>query len=114
MAVWPYNTQRWQRLRRAKLRETPLCELCLKQKRIEPAVAVDHIIPVKASGGQAYPALDWLVSCCTSCHNRKTRIVEQLGMELTIKGCDIHGYPLDPRHPWYSASPLRESERERR
>jgi hypothetical protein len=60
MAVWPYTTQRWQRLRRMKLRVNPLCEICLKQKRIVPAVAVDHIVPVKAPGGEAYPALDWL------------------------------------------------------
>jgi 5-methylcytosine-specific restriction enzyme A len=110
MAVWPYNTQRWQRLRRMKLRENPLCEPCLKQKRIVPAVAVDHIIPVKARGGQAFPALDWLMSCCAACHNRKTR-GEQLGKELPIKGCDIYGYPLDPRHPWFSGSPLRDKER---
>jgi len=110
MAVWPYNTQRWQRLRRMKLRENPLCEPCLKQKRIVPAVAVDHIIPVKAPGGQAFPALDWLMSCCAACHNRKTR-GEQLGKELPIKGCDIYGYPLDPRHPWYQGSPLRDKER---
>jgi hypothetical protein len=58
MAVWPYNTQRWLRLRRMKLQVNPLCELCLKQKLIVPAVAVDHIIAVKAPGGQAYPALD--------------------------------------------------------
>jgi hypothetical protein len=46
MAVWPYNTQRWLRLRRMKLQVNPLCELCLKQKLIVPAVAVDHIIAV--------------------------------------------------------------------
>jgi 5-methylcytosine-specific restriction enzyme A len=108
MAVWPYNTQRWQRLRKMKLQVNPLCEQCLKQKRIVPAVAVDHIIAVLAPGGQAFPPLDWLVSCCTSCHNRKTRLVEQLGVELTIKGCDVYGYPLDPSHPWYSGSPLRD------
>ena len=62
MATWPYNTQRWQRLRRMKLQVNPLCEPCLKQKRIVPAVAVDHIVAVKAPGGEAYPALDWLMS----------------------------------------------------
>jgi 5-methylcytosine-specific restriction protein A len=107
MAIWPYNTQRWQRLRRMKLRVNPLCETCLKQNRIEPAVAVDHIVPVKAAGGEAYPALDWLMSMCASCHNRKTR-GEQLGAELPIKGCDVYGYPLDPRHPWWEGSPLRD------
>ena len=113
MAIWPYNTQRWQRLRRMKLRVNPLCELCLKQKRIVPAVAVDHIVPVKAPGGEAYPALDWLMSVLRLMPQPQDTLVEQLGMELPIKGCDIHGYPFDPRHPWYSASPLRETDADR-
>jgi len=41
------------------------------------------------------------MSLCPSCHNRKTRVVEQQGKELTVKGCDINGMPLDPRHPWF-------------
>jgi 5-methylcytosine-specific restriction enzyme A len=100
VAKWPYTTQRWQRLRRHKLQTHPLCEICLKHQKIEPAVAVDHIIPINAAGGSPYPALDWLMSLCASCHNRKTR-GEQLGRELPIRGCDINGMPLDPRHPWY-------------
>ena len=108
MATWPYTTQRWQRLRRLKLQINPLCETCLRQQRIEPATTVDHIVAVKAPGGEAYPPLERLRSQCTSCHNRKTRIVEQLGAELTVKGCDVYGYPLDPNHPWYGSSPLRD------
>jgi 5-methylcytosine-specific restriction protein A len=99
MARWPYTTQRWQRLRRFKLAVNPLCELCLKQQRIVPAVAVDHVIAIKA-GGDPYPALENLTALCEPCHNRKTRIVEQMGKELTIKGHDEFGYPLDPNHPW--------------
>jgi 5-methylcytosine-specific restriction protein A len=113
MATWPYNTQRWQRLRRMKLQYNPLCETCLRHQppRIEPATTVDHIVAVKARGGEAYPPLDRLRSQCTSCHNRKTRVVEQLGEELTIKGFDVYGYPLDPNHPWYQGSPLRDKGR---
>lgn len=100
MATWPYTTQRWQRLRRLKLQTNPVCETCLKlYQRIEPATAVDHIVAIKA-GGAPYPALNELRSQCASCHNRKTRIVEQLGADLTVKGCDVNGYPLDPNHPW--------------
>ena len=106
MAVWPYTTQRWQRLRRMKLQTNPLCETCLKQQRIVPATVVDHVLAVKA-GGAPYPALDELRSQCASCHNRKTNIVEQQRKELTVKGCDEYGYPLDPNHSWYSGSPLR-------
>jgi hypothetical protein len=62
-------------------------------------ISVDHIIPVKAPGGEAYPPLEGLRSLCASCHNHKTRY-EQLGAEPPIRGCDIHGYPLDPLHPW--------------
>ena len=100
MAQWPYNTANWQRLRRAKLQDNPLCELCLRQNRIVPAVAIDHIVSIKA-GGDPFPGLDRLMSLCTSCHNRKTRIVEQQGKDLTVKGCDVNGMPLDPKHPWY-------------
>jgi 5-methylcytosine-specific restriction enzyme A len=99
MAKWPYTTQRWQRLRKQKLQANPLCEVCLKIGRLEVAVAVDHIIAIRA-GGEAYPPLDGLMSCCASCHNRKTR-GEQLGKELPVVwGCDERGYPLDPNHPW--------------
>src|SRR5215510_10954341 len=101
MAKWPYNTQRWQRLRRMKLREHPLCEACLAQGRIEPASAVDHRVRVTA-GGNPYPVLDQLASLCASCHNSKTR-AEQAGEDWLQKGCDVRGYPLDPAHPWYKS-----------
>jgi GR25 family glycosyltransferase involved in LPS biosynthesis len=71
------------------------------------ALAPINANAVKAPGGEAYPPLDRLRSQCTSCHNRKTRVVEQLGEELTVKGCDVHGCPLDPNHPWYQAIPIR-------
>ena len=75
MTHWPYNTSQWQSLRRLKLQDNPLCELCERQGRIVPAVAIDHILSIKA-GGNPFPGLDSLMSLCTSCHNRKTRIVE--------------------------------------
>jgi 5-methylcytosine-specific restriction enzyme A len=101
MSSWPYNTQRWQRLRKLKMQENPLCETCLQQyQRIVPATVVDHILAIKA-GGEPYPPLDRLRSQCASCHNTKTRHVEQLHRDaVPIKGCDERGYPLDPNHPW--------------
>jgi 5-methylcytosine-specific restriction endonuclease McrA len=95
----PYSTQRWLRLRELKLQYHPLCQACLKLGKIRPATVVDHNVPIRA-GGAPYPALDELTSLCESCHNRKTR-GEQLGKELPrVRGCDEHGYPLDPAHPW--------------
>jgi 5-methylcytosine-specific restriction enzyme A len=99
MSSWPYDTRRWQRLRRQKLQCHPLCESCLQLGRIEPATAVDHRVPIKR-GGEPFPALDQLTSLCVSCHNGKSRS-EQLGQDYMRKGCDVFGYPLDPAHPWY-------------
>lgn len=74
MAEWPYTTQRWQRLRRHKLRQHPLCEVCLQTGRI---VAVDHRVRIK-DGGEPFPALGQLASLCARCHNTKTR-AEKMG-----------------------------------
>jgi 5-methylcytosine-specific restriction endonuclease McrA len=76
MATWPYTTQRWQRLRRHKLREHPLCEYCLNVGKLEVATVVDHIVPI-SRGGDPYPPLDHLMSCCASHHNQKTRAEQQ-------------------------------------
>jgi 5-methylcytosine-specific restriction endonuclease McrA len=102
MSTWPYSTQRWQRLRRQKLRTNRLCEACLQIGHIEVATTVDHRVPIK-SGGNPYPPLDQLASLCTPCHNQKTRH-EQLGEDYLRKGCDVFGNPLDPNHPWYRTS----------
>jgi 5-methylcytosine-specific restriction endonuclease McrA len=98
MSVWPYSTQRWQRLRLQKLRQHPLCEACLQVGEIEPATVVDHRTPI-AKGGDPFPALDQLASLCERHHNEKTN-AEQRGEDYMNKGCDIFGRPNDPDHPW--------------
>jgi 5-methylcytosine-specific restriction endonuclease McrA len=99
MSEWPYNTAQWQHLRRLKLQENTLCETCLQVGRLEPAIAVDHVISI-SDGGDPFPPFNGLKSLCVSCHNRKTRVVDQLDGKLGIKGCDEHGVPLDQAHPW--------------
>ena len=92
MADWPYSTQRWHRLRLAKLREAPLCARCEAMGRVVPATDVDHDKPI-SSGGEPFPPLDELNSLCHSCHSIKTR-EDATGR---VKGCDIDGWPLDRR-----------------
>jgi 5-methylcytosine-specific restriction endonuclease McrA len=106
MSTWPYSTQRWQRLRKLKLQQNPLCEICLQERaEIVPAIAVDHRIPISKDGrekrlaSEAFPALDQLASLCESHHNAKTN-AEQRGEDYMRKGCDIFGRPNDPDHPW--------------
>lgn len=100
MASWPYNTQRWQRLRARKLASNPLCARCAEQGIVQAASVVDHVTPISA-GGPAFPGLDGLRSYCPPCHNAKTFHVDRRGRaRAPIKGCDADGIPLDPDHPW--------------
>lgn len=73
-------TKGWRQLRAQVLREEPLCRLCLKgsaivRPRVEPAVEVDHIIPVTLAPELRLTRSN-LSPICKSCHRRKT-IMEQ-------------------------------------
>jgi 5-methylcytosine-specific restriction protein A len=102
MAHWPYNTGRWQRLRAAKLRETPCCEDCTKRGRTAVANTVDHRTAINA-GGDPFPPLSGLASLCASCHgittNARDRPDRRAGRGL-LRGCDAEGWPLYPAHPF--------------
>lgn len=104
MADWPYNTQAWQRLRRAKLMDKPLCEECEAGGRLVPATVVDHVVPV-SKGGAPFPAIEDLTSLCQPCHSRKTAQEDRLGAASTTRrrgrGVDpATGKPLDRQHWW--------------
>lgn len=73
-------TKGWRQLRAQVLREEPLCRLCLKgsanvRPRVEPAIEVDHIIPVTLAPELRLTRSN-LQPLCKSCHRRKT-IMEQ-------------------------------------
>lgn len=105
MADYPYNTARWQRLRKRHLAMFPLCEGCEQAGRLTPANTVDHRVPISA-GGATFPAHDGLASLCPSCHSIKTARGVEAGAVRTSrpvqprKGCDANGMPLDRSHPW--------------
>jgi 5-methylcytosine-specific restriction protein A len=98
MAEWPYSTRRWQRIRKAKLQQSPLCEYC-PAGTTTPASEVDHRVPVPQG-----PAFDMgnLASCCKPCHSRKTAAGNEAGAARGVRhGVDpATGLPLDPRHWW--------------
>lgn len=107
MAEWPYNTARWQRLRKMHLAIEPLCRGCMAMggKRTQPN-HVDHIKPM-SEGGDAFPGHDGLASYCHACHSAKTARGSEAGAIKTTKprkGCDANGNPLDPAHPWNGKS----------
>lgn len=90
--VLPLNRAAWQKLRADVLAEEPLCRDCLKQGRIEPSTDCDHI-----DGNPGNNERSNLAGRCHSCHSRKT--AADHGKRVAM-GCDVHGMPLDPKHPW--------------
>ena len=95
----PYQTLEWRKLRRAKLREAPICEACL----MERSTQVDHITPHRGD-----PALfrdpGNLRALCHSCHSRKTAMRDggfgNAPSEGPMRGTGPDGWPLDPEHRW--------------
>ena len=67
----------------------PLCERCLKLTKIECAV-----VAFELSCTYDYFREAAIVSLCQQCAD----IVERDGGEII--GCNVHGLPLDPMHPW--------------
>jgi 5-methylcytosine-specific restriction protein A len=90
----PHDKRSWRRLSAHKLRVSPLCEACERAGRIVPAVHVHHKVAIN-DGGDLLVPLDALMSVCIACHNEQH--------SGRIKGCDINGMPLDPKHAWYGA-----------
>ncbi|WP_081451511.1 HNH endonuclease signature motif containing protein [Achromobacter piechaudii] len=88
----PLNSATWQRLRASVLAGEPLCRDCSKRGSVEPATDVDH-----HDGDPSNNDMDNLVGLCHSCHSRKT--ARDHGARVGY-GCDAHGMPMDPAHPW--------------
>jgi 5-methylcytosine-specific restriction protein A len=59
----------WRKIRLIKLRESPLCEDCLKENRLTPANEVHHIKALIDGGNHS---LDNLMSLCKACHSTRT------------------------------------------
>lgn len=69
-----YQTERWKRLRLAKLSESPLCERCMRDGKITPAVDVHHLTSFTTAADEIERkrlAYDYnnLMSLCKECHH---------------------------------------------
>lgn len=96
-----YGTRAWRRRALRQLEIEPLCLLCRAQGRIEPATVADHIVDHKGDLRAFWEGE--LQSLCEYHHNSKTRrddAARKSGRRQYMKGCDEHGRPLDPAHPW--------------
>jgi 5-methylcytosine-specific restriction protein A len=91
-----YRTQRWRKRAAEQIRREPRCRYCGEPARHADHVEHHHGDPVKFWTGA-------LQSLCHGCHSEKTRKDEAEladGRVRYMKGADVHGVPLDPRHPW--------------
>lgn len=92
-----YNTANWQRLRERQLRLQPCCVLCRQVGRIEPATVVDHV-EAHRGNPELFFAAENLQSLCKTCHDAVKQSFEKTGR---LRGSDLEGIPLDPKHPWF-------------
>ncbi len=67
-----YSSDRWHKMRLAKLIDQPLCEICLSKGKITPAVDVHHKDSFMNYEGanRLWKAYDYnnLMSLCKQCH----------------------------------------------
>ena len=59
----------WQKVRRMKMRRSPLCERCAGAGKTVKGDVVHHIVPVNENPSLRL-ALDNLETLCNRCHNR--------------------------------------------
>ena len=91
-----YDRRRWRRRSRAFLALNPMCRMCEEIGKVTLATVVDHIRPHRGDESLFFDESNWQ-GLCPSCHSGAKREIERSG---TLRGCDIHGVPLDPGHHW--------------
>jgi 5-methylcytosine-specific restriction enzyme A len=98
-----YASADWRRESRAFLAAHPRCACGCGGR----ASIVDHVTPWRQHPGGFMDQSNWQ-GLAHSCHARKSRVEQGEDGRLpkvqrtgpTVKGCDLHGMPLDPAHPW--------------
>ena len=78
------------------MRNHPLCADHLKRGQFVAAEVVDHITPHRGDSAVFWDKANWQ-SLCKRCHDSAKQAEERSGI---IRGCDLSGLPIDPRHPW--------------
>jgi len=93
---------KWQRESKAFLAANG-GKLCVCKR---PATVVDHIKPHRGDMKLFWDRGNWQ-PLCGSCHSRKTARQDggfgntrDTSGAVPVPGCDVHGRPIDPNHPW--------------
>ena len=91
-----YDRRRWRRRSKQFLAAHPLCRKHQEIGRTALAVLVDHIRPHRGDVELFWNEANWQGLCKTD-HDAAKAELESTGR---IRGCDVHGRPLDPNHHW--------------
>lgn len=92
-----YSRKAWKQLRLDHLVKEPLCVYCQREGKITPATVVDHIKAHKGDLSLFYDPCN-LQSLCKVHHDSSKQKAETKNVNEI--GCDINGFPLDPKHPF--------------
>ena len=90
-----YKTKAWQQARLAQLAKQPLCEECLRHKRVVPATVVNHGTPHKGDWRRFIDPQNHQ-SVCKPCHDGVIQSAERRGYSVEV---GVDGFPIDPKHP---------------
>ncbi|WP_424813555.1 HNH endonuclease [Roseococcus sp. YIM B11640] len=97
-----YRSAAWLDARAGYLTRHPRCEVLSCG---EPATHVDHKVPRRRGGAALDPRN--FQALCHSHHSEKTARKDggfgRRPGEVTFKGCEASGRPIDPGHPWRRA-----------
>lgn len=89
--------RKWRKRRARQLEAYPLCRICKDVRGlVVVATVADHQVPHR---GDPVLFAGPLQSLCAECHNSLKQSIEKGGLGL-IRGSDLQGNPLDPRHQW--------------
>lgn len=91
-----YKTPEWRKGRQEFLQQHRYCELCAAEGRSVLADTVHHKVPHKGRVSIFFDRTQWQ-AMCTGCHARHGSFMDRHGF---APGCDEHGNPLDPNHPF--------------
>lgn len=91
-----YKTARWRAMREQHLAIHPLCVWCKQEGRTEAATVVDHVLAHRGDERVFFDGRN-LQGLCKRHHDGAAQSRDRTGR---IRGCDVHGFPLDPQHPW--------------
>jgi hypothetical protein len=86
----PYNHRRWRRIRRRKLAQSPLCEICLSEGRVRPGEVIHHV--AEHGGNSAKFFLVGLADLQSLCREHHERLH---GRKLEPVQIGVDGWPVE-------------------